>query len=79
MVGNWKDFLDWNFWGQVRRRGTDVSIPKIGSRGEVFCSGGIQRFYAELRRECFWRNLDLRFFGVMGGEPRGAWEEGGPF
>jgi hypothetical protein len=41
----------WKIWGKVRRRGGRVSIPEIGSRGDVFVFGGILGFCAELRRE----------------------------
>jgi hypothetical protein len=34
--------------------------------------------YAVLRREMFWGNLDLMVFLVLGGDPRGDTEEGGP-
>jgi hypothetical protein len=67
---------DWIFWGNVRRRGTDVNIPKIGSRVGQLCFGGIQRFYAELRREINWGNWGLGFFGVFLVSPREAIEEG---
>jgi hypothetical protein len=40
--------------------------------------GGILGNRAELRREFFWGNLNLDFFGVLGGGPRGSTEEGGP-
>jgi hypothetical protein len=36
-------------------------------------------FHADLRRELFWGNLKLEFFGFMGGVPRGCTEEGGQF
>jgi hypothetical protein len=35
-----KDFWVWEFWGKVRRRGTHVFPPEIGSRGDVFCFWG---------------------------------------
>jgi hypothetical protein len=54
-----------------------VSTPKIGSRGELFCFGGILGFHADLRRELIWRNLDLVFFGILGWVPRESIEEGG--
>jgi hypothetical protein len=63
--------------GQVQRRGTRVNTPKNGSRAGETCFGGIQRFYAELRRELIRGNLDLDFFGVLVGDPRGGIEEGG--
>jgi hypothetical protein len=37
----WKYLSDLIFGGIVRRRGTDVNIPKKGSRGDAFCIGGI--------------------------------------
>jgi hypothetical protein len=52
----WKDLGDFVVWGNVRRRGVHVNTAEIGSRGEVFCFGGIQRFYAELRRDLIWGN-----------------------
>jgi hypothetical protein len=61
----------------VQRRGADVSTLKIGSRDGQTCFGGIQRFYAELRRECCWRNLNWGFFEVLAGDPRRSTEEGG--
>jgi hypothetical protein len=54
-----------------------VSTLKIGSRGKVFCFGGILGFYAVLRREIKWGNLDLTFFEGLGGVPREFIEEGG--
>jgi hypothetical protein len=39
--------------------------------------GGILGNRAELRRELFWGNLNLDFFGVLGGGPRRVTEEGG--
>jgi hypothetical protein len=66
-----------SFGGQVQRRGAHVSTLEIGSRGAETCFGGIQRFYAELRREFGWGNLSLGFFGVLGGGPRAFIEEGG--
>jgi hypothetical protein len=74
--GFWEFLRDWDFWGRLQRRGVHVNIPKIGSRDGEKCSGGIQRFYAELRRELVWGNLNLAFFGFLGGSPRGAVEEG---
>jgi hypothetical protein len=75
--------LDWgfwlDFWNGVQRRGVRVSPPEIGSRDGECCFGGIYWFYAVLRRESEWGNWDLGFFGVLGGDPRGACEEGGPF
>jgi hypothetical protein len=54
------------FWGKLQRRGTHVNTLKIGSRGDAFCIGGIQRFYAELRREWGWGDIGLVGFGVSG-------------
>jgi hypothetical protein len=65
------------FWRNVRRRGVHVNILKIGSRGGGFVFGGIQRFYAELRREIFWRNLNWVIFEGLLGVPRRVTEEGG--
>jgi hypothetical protein len=64
--------------GRVQRRGAHVSPLEIGSRDGENCFGGISGIYAVLRRELFWGNLKLDFFGVLPGVPRGAWEEGGP-
>jgi hypothetical protein len=47
---------DWNFWGNLSRRGTHVSTLKNGSRGGKKCFGGISGFYAVLRRELVGRN-----------------------
>jgi hypothetical protein len=55
-----------------------VNTPKIGSRAALLCFGGISGFCAELRREFIWGNLDLTFFDVLVGVPRGFTEEGGP-
>jgi hypothetical protein len=74
---DWKDFWGLDFWDLVQRRGVDVNTPEKGSRGNVFCFGGIYGFYAELRREIIWGNLDLLFFGFLAGDPRGDGEEGG--
>jgi hypothetical protein len=70
-------FWGLEFLGEFQRRGVHVSTPKNGSRGAEKCFGGIQRFYAELRREFFWENWDLMFFWVFFGFPRGDTEEGG--
>jgi hypothetical protein len=64
------------FFGAGQRRGTDVSVPKIGSRGRVFYIGGILRFCAELRRELGWGNFSLDFFEGLVVGPRGGTEEG---
>jgi hypothetical protein len=77
--GIWKLFWIFGFWGKVRRRGTHVNIPEIGSRDGECCFGGILRFHADLRRECFRGNLVLAFFRDLGGSPRGCTEEGGRF
>jgi hypothetical protein len=66
------------FFEAGQRRGTHVSVPKIGSRDGLFCFGGIWGVYADLRRELNWRNLKLGFFGVVGVCPRECIEEGGP-
>jgi hypothetical protein len=66
-------------WGSGQRRGTHVSVPKIGSRVGIKCFGGIWGFHAVLRRELNRRNLDLAFFWLLGGCPRGSVEEGGQF
>jgi hypothetical protein len=50
---NLKRFEDRNFLGEVQRRGVHVNTPETGSRGDVYCIGGILRFYAVLRREIF--------------------------
>jgi hypothetical protein len=71
------EFGDWIFWRNFWRRGTHVNIPEKGSRGEGKCLGEFKGFYAVLRRESFWRNLNLLFFGVLTGVPRGSIEEGG--
>jgi hypothetical protein len=65
------------FRGQVQRRGTHVSTPKIGSRGDVFCFGGILGFHADLRREIKRGNFKWGFFWGLLVVPRGATEEGG--
>jgi hypothetical protein len=67
------------FGESLQRRGTHVSTPKNGSRGDGNCFGGILGFCAELRREFFWGNLGLMFFGGFGSGPRGGWEEGGHY
>jgi predicted metal-binding membrane protein len=64
--------------GAGQRRGTHVSVPKIGSRAGLFCFGGIWDSHADLRRELNWGNLVLMFFWVLSGSPRGYTEEGGP-
>jgi hypothetical protein len=65
------------FFGVRQRRGTHVSVPKIGSRVGVFCFGGILGFHADLRREFIWGNLSLVFFEGLGVYPRESIEEGG--
>jgi hypothetical protein len=62
--------------GGFQRRGVDVRIPKIGSRGACFCFGGIWGVYAVLRREFCWGNLDLMFFWLLLWDPRGSVEGG---
>jgi hypothetical protein len=72
------NFLGVGFFGEeIQRRGTHVSPLKIGSRAGELCFGGILRFYADLRRELIWGNLDLLFFEVLVVGPRGAVEEEG--
>jgi hypothetical protein len=75
-VGNF--FGNWAFLGRVQRRGTDVSVPKIGSRDGVYCFGGILRFCAELRREFNLGNWDLLFFWGSGRWVAWGYEEEGP-
>jgi hypothetical protein len=65
------------FFEAGQRRGAHVNVPKIGSRDGHLCFGGIQRFYAELRREIKRGNFNLVFFGVLVGSPRVSIEEGG--
>jgi hypothetical protein len=67
---------DLEFWRKLSRRGTHVNTLKLGSRGAGKCFGGIQRFYAELRRELVWGNLVLGFLKVLLVVLRGATEEG---
>jgi hypothetical protein len=74
-----KDLRNWNFWGTVQRRGVHVNTLKRGSRVGVFVFGGISGFYADLRRELRWGNLNLAVFGVLFGVPRESTEEGGQF
>jgi hypothetical protein len=38
---NWIELGFEAFWGNFSRRGTHVKPLKIGSRGAVFCFGGI--------------------------------------
>jgi hypothetical protein len=54
-----------------------VRTPKIGSRGALFCFGGIWGFHADLRRELCWGICDLGFFEGLFGFSRGTGEEGG--
>jgi hypothetical protein len=75
---SWKDFWVFGFWAGLQRRGAHVKTPKIGSRGAIFCFGGILGFYADLRREYYGGNLKSGFFGVLLSGPRGTIEEGGP-
>jgi hypothetical protein len=77
LEGIWNVLRNWIFWRNRQRRGVHVRTLKIGSRGAVFCFGGIWEFHAELRRECVWGNLDLVFFGVLVGVPREGTEGGG--
>jgi hypothetical protein len=66
-----------DFWNVVQRRGARVNPLKIGSRDGELRFGGILRNHAVLRRESFWGNLKMGFFGVVGVTPREATEEGG--
>jgi hypothetical protein len=75
--GNWIGFLFGIFWGNFWRRGTHVNTPKIGSRGEGKCLGEFLEFHADLRRKCFWGNLNLTLFWGLGVGPRVSIEEGG--
>jgi hypothetical protein len=75
--GTWEVFGELGFFGVGQRRGVHVGTPEIGSRGGVLCFGGIQRFYAELRREFLWGNFNLGLFEDLVGVPRGSIEEGG--
>jgi hypothetical protein len=65
------------FERRVQRRGTHVNTLKIGSRDGGICFGGILAFYAELRREYNWRNLDWGFLEILSVDPREVGEEGG--
>jgi hypothetical protein len=67
------------FWRNFWRRGAHVNTPKIGSRGDVKCSGGIYGFRADLRRESDRGNLDLTVFWFLLVGPRGPTEEGGHY
>jgi hypothetical protein len=67
------------FGGTVQRRGVHVNPLKRGSRVGVFVFGGISGFYADLRRELKWGNLNLAIFGVLFRVPRESTEEGGQF
>jgi hypothetical protein len=69
--------LIFGIWGKVRTRGTHVNTAEIGSRGAVFCFGGILGIYAELRRELVGRSLDLIVFWSLGGVSTWGGEEGG--
>jgi hypothetical protein len=75
----WEDFWVWIFEEEIQRRGVHVNVPEIGSRAREFCFGGIQRFYAELRRELFRRNLNWGFLKVLLVGSRGVIEEGGHY
>jgi hypothetical protein len=77
--GIWKVFEKFGIFGAGQRRGTHVSVPKIGSRAALLCFGGILRNHAELRRELIWGNFNLEFFEGLPGGPRSATEEGGLF
>jgi hypothetical protein len=47
----------------VQRRGVHVNPLKIGSRDGEIVFGGILKIHAVLRRELFWRNPKMDFFG----------------
>jgi hypothetical protein len=67
MAGIRKIFGVGVFGGLVQRRGVDVNVPEIGSRGGIYCFGGIWGFYAVLRREFFGGNLKLVILEFLGG------------
>jgi hypothetical protein len=75
--------VGWKVFGRLgilrpgQRRGVHVNVPEIGSRDGVYCIGGILGVYAVLRRELCWGNLNLAFFEVLVGFPRGCIEEEG--
>jgi hypothetical protein len=73
----WIEFLFGIFWGNFWRRGTHVNTPKNGSRGEGKCLGEFWEFHADLRRKCFWGNLNLTLFWGLGAGPRVSIEVGG--
>jgi hypothetical protein len=73
---NWKIFKRLGFFGAGQRRGTHVSVPKIGSRVGKFCFGGILGIHAVSRRELIRGNLNLLFFEVLFEVLRGPIEEG---
>jgi hypothetical protein len=75
--GIWKFLTGWVFWRKIQRRGTHVSTPKKGSRGDAFCIGGILGFYAVLRRDFKRGNFILGFFVVLLVVLRRCIEEGG--
>jgi hypothetical protein len=54
-----------------------VRTPEIGSRGALFCFGGIWGFHADLRRELCWGIWDLGVFEGLFVGPREVIEEGG--
>jgi hypothetical protein len=65
------------FWGNFSRRGTHVSVPKIGSRGACFCFGGILGVYADLRREIEMGGIEIGCFWNLGGVLTWGWRRGG--
>jgi hypothetical protein len=62
------DFLGFEVWGKVQRRGVHVNTPKIGSRVGGNCFGGILRFHAELRREFEGGIGNWSVLGFLGGK-----------
>jgi hypothetical protein len=79
LAENWNYFKEFGFGGKVRRRGTHVNVPEIGSRVGKLCIWGNSSFYAELRREIGWGNLDWVDFGRVGGWWYVGKEEGGHY
>jgi hypothetical protein len=77
MQGFGLGFGFWNFWRNFWRRGVHVNIPEKGSRGGEKCLEEFGGVYAVLRRKFDWGNLNLGFFEILFGCPRGDGEEGG--
>jgi hypothetical protein len=77
--GLWKVLRVWIFGGIIQRRGTHVSTPELGSRGDVFVFGGILGSYADLRREYVWGNWILIGFWGFGRGITWGCEEGGQY